>query len=249
VNEISPDGAAAAEALPGVAAAASASMPYEPVLRGRHCLLRPLNAIDRSTLPSLSRHPAVLQFLHDGFDAESWCALDTRRHGFYRWAIVPATGLVTDHGAAPAAGIVMLFPGRDAFGCNAELGYWLAPAAWSRGIATEALVLLTAWAWQDHTELTRLHADIFAGNAASRRVMQKAGFALEGVRRQAAIKSGAPIDLWQFATYRDTLLPGRVAASLRDPTLRDFGAGATDATLLLHSSLPVERSVEPATEV
>jgi RimJ/RimL family protein N-acetyltransferase len=63
-----------------------------------------------------------------------------------------------------------------------ELGYWLAPAARGRGVATRAVTMLRDWA---HAALgrRRLELLIHPDNAPSRRVAQRAGFVDTGVRR------------------------------------------------------------------
>ena len=81
---------------------------------------------------------------------------------------------------------------------SAEIGYWLGEAFWGRGIATEALVAVTAHAIQTHG-LTRIYAVPFAWNAASCRVLEKAGYVLEGRLRKSAIKDGKLTDQLQYA--------------------------------------------------
>ncbi|MFI5178731.1 MAG: GNAT family N-acetyltransferase [Vicinamibacterales bacterium] len=81
---------------------------------------------------------------------------------------------------------------------SAEIGYWIAEPYWGRGIATEALTAATDYAINTH-KLTRLYALPFAWNAASCRVLEKAGYALEGRLRRSAIKNGAITDQLQYA--------------------------------------------------
>jgi [ribosomal protein S5]-alanine N-acetyltransferase len=81
---------------------------------------------------------------------------------------------------------------------SAEIGYWLAEPHWGRGIATEALVAVTAHAISAHA-LTRVYALPFARNVASCRVLEKAGYALEARLRRSAIKDGVVIDQMQYA--------------------------------------------------
>ena len=57
----------------------------------------------------------------------------------------------------------------------AEFGYWLTPAAWGRGYATEAGRAVVAIA-RDALRLPRLRASYFVGNDASARVLGKLGF-------------------------------------------------------------------------
>jgi len=47
----------------------------------------------------------------------------------------------------------------------------------------------------------------FATNAASARVLVKAGYRLEGTLRQSAIKDGRVLDQWVYAILRDELSP------------------------------------------
>ena len=86
---------------------------------------------------------------------------------------------------------------------GAEVGYWLGHEFWGRGIATTALRLLTAHAFQAHPELQRLWAVPYATNAASARVLEKAGYVREGTLRRSAIKDGRVLDQWMYAIVRD----------------------------------------------
>src|SRR5689334_9587161 len=82
---------------------------------------------------------------------------------------------------------------------GAEVGYWLGREFWGRGIATTALRLLTAHAFRTQPELRRLYAVPYATNAASARVLEKAGYVREGTLRQSAIKDGQVLDQWMYS--------------------------------------------------
>ena len=73
---------------------------------------------------------------------------------------------------------------QDARQC--ELGYMVAPAARGRGVATEALRLLTDWAFG----LGMLRAELHIGvdNVASKRVAERNGYRLDGVLRSLWFK-------------------------------------------------------------
>jgi RimJ/RimL family protein N-acetyltransferase len=81
---------------------------------------------------------------------------------------------------------------------SAEIGYWLAEPFWGRGIATDALAAVTRHAIEAYG-LTRIYAVPFAWNAASCRVLEKAGYVLEARLRQSAIKNGQLTDQMQYA--------------------------------------------------
>jgi len=97
-----------------------------------------------------------------------------------------------------AAGGIGFQLGGDVERVSAEIGYWLGQPFWGRGIVTEALVALTAYAIATHG-LTRVFAVPFAWNTASCRVLEKAGYVLEGRLRRSAVKDGAVTDQLQYA--------------------------------------------------
>ena len=61
---------------------------------------------------------------------------------------------------------------------QAELGWCLAPDAWGQGYATEVAAELLVIAF-DGLGVRRIHADCFADNVGSRRVMEKLGLRRE----------------------------------------------------------------------
>ena len=97
-----------------------------------------------------------------------------------------------------AAGSIAFQLGGDVERVSAEIGYWLGQPFWGRGIATEALVALTEYAVATH-RLTRVFAVPFASNTRSCRVLEKAGYVLEGRLRRSAVKDGVITDQLQYA--------------------------------------------------
>jgi ribosomal-protein-alanine N-acetyltransferase len=71
----------------------------------------------------------------------------------------------------------------DRVGACAKLGFWLGRAYWGRGYATEAVDAVIGYGFAV-LELERIWAPRFRWNAASARVLQKAGLAQEGSRRE-----------------------------------------------------------------
>jgi [ribosomal protein S5]-alanine N-acetyltransferase len=97
-----------------------------------------------------------------------------------------------------AAGSIAFQLGGDVERVSAEIGYWLGQPFWGRGIATEALVAITEYAVATHG-LTRVFAVPFASNTRSCRVLEKAGYVLEGRLRRSAVKDGVITDQLQYA--------------------------------------------------
>lgn len=85
-----------------------------------------------------------------------------------------------------------------------ELGYVLAPSAWGRGFATEAVRAVTeaAFALED---TARVQAHCHPDNAASLRVLEKCGYEREGLLRRCQLLpniSDEPQDLFLFSRVR-----------------------------------------------
>ena len=85
---------------------------------------------------------------------------------------------------------------------RATFGYWLAPDARGRGVATRALRLIVDWTLAT-TGIIRCDLYTDADNGASGRVALRAGFELEGVRRAWQLdRHGRPIDVTWYVLIR-----------------------------------------------
>lgn len=85
---------------------------------------------------------------------------------------------------------------------SAEIGYWLAEDYWGQGITTAALKAVTEYAMRNH-DLRRVYAEPYAWNPASFRVLEKAGYLLEGRMRCSALKDGQVVDQLLYAYTRE----------------------------------------------
>ncbi len=177
------------------------SAPDVPVLRGARCVLRPLGINDAPSLQLHADNELVWRNLFEGFprpytlaDAQNWCAVTSHS---------PAMGLVWGiERDGQIVGCISVRPESGWMRCNAEVGYWIGQAYWRRGIASEALRLVTSWAWASLPEVTRLFAPIFAWNEGSQGVARKCGYDKEAELRRSAIKAGQVIDRVQWAAIR-----------------------------------------------
>jgi len=79
-----------------------------------------------------------------------------------------------------------------------ELGYWLLPGCWGRGVATECVGAMLEHAYGP-MGLHRVAAEVEVDNHASRRLLDRLGFRLEGIRRDYERKHGSFIDLMIYA--------------------------------------------------
>jgi ribosomal-protein-alanine N-acetyltransferase len=87
----------------------------------------------------------------------------------------------------------------------AEVGYHIGRAYWGSGYATEALRVLVDFGFE-RMNLNRIEGCHNAGNDASGRVMEKAGFRREGTWRQRVLKDGVLVDSVQYSLLRSEYL-------------------------------------------
>lgn len=84
---------------------------------------------------------------------------------------------------------------------TAELGYYIAEEYWGKGIMTEAVRQICAYVFEK-SDIIRIYAEPFAYNAASCRVLEKAGFQYEGTLRSNAVKNGEVIDMKMYSLLK-----------------------------------------------
>jgi ribosomal-protein-alanine N-acetyltransferase len=84
---------------------------------------------------------------------------------------------------------------------TADVAYWTVPAARGRGVCPRAVDAMASWAF-GVAGLHRLDLEHAMANAASCRVAQKTGFAVEGVRRSAWLLADGRHDVHAHARVR-----------------------------------------------
>jgi RimJ/RimL family protein N-acetyltransferase len=156
----------------------------------------------RDDLKSLVLHannPKIAANLRDQFPHPY-----TRRDAIdfldYAQSQEPECSFAIEYSGEAVGGVGFLI-GRDIARISAEMGYWLSEELWGRGIVTRAVAAMSEWAF-DNYKLTRVFAMAFAHNAASIRVLEKAGFEREGMMQRSAIKNGVVLDQILFAKVR-----------------------------------------------
>ena len=85
----------------------------------------------------------------------------------------------------------------DAFRDTVELGYWLFVPARGRGVATRVVRALADHALANG--IVRVEAHVRIGNTASERVLERAGFVHEGIKRRLLRHGGERVDATMFA--------------------------------------------------
>lgn len=166
----------------------------QPVIETDRLVLRPLRRSDAGLLEMYGAdervarmtrtipHPlppgAVEQLIHQAQDearAEDLWALDGSAHG-----LGELLGMI---------GLQRM--DRD----QSEVGYWIAPAFWNTGLASEAVAgLIEA---NPHADKT-MFASVFQDNPASARVLTNSGFEYLGDAEAFSVARGANVPTWTY---------------------------------------------------
>ena len=164
-------------------------------------IIRSWRPEDAAALARAINDEAVQANLRDGLpfpytvsDAEAFIGFALAAgDGMYSFA-------VTENDAC--IGSISVTRGENIHRLTGELGYYIARERWGRGYATRAVREICRYVFEN-TDIVRIYAEPFADNAASCRVLEKAGFTLEGTLRSNAIKSGRIRDTRIYSLLRE----------------------------------------------
>ncbi|KAK5136856.1 hypothetical protein LTR08_001778 [Meristemomyces frigidus] len=168
-----------------------------------------LRGLRHSDAPSLARH-ATSKEVWDNLrnrmahpyteaDATTWInfTLDTSNHvrsgkwtpehGSEGPALLTGYAITIDDEVVGSIGPKF---GDDIYIRTAEIGYWLGVEHWGKGVMTSVVPAFLAWAWETFGILVRVNAETYESNAASGKVLQKAGFKFEGRQPDMCYKNG-----------------------------------------------------------
>ncbi len=161
--------------------------------------LRPLRYTDRDDLARLANNQKIWKNLRDMFplpytvvDAENFIDTVKKQDPIVNFAIE------RNH---EFTGVVGLFFQSDVYKKSMEIGYWIGEPFWGKGIATRAVSLAVNYAFES-LKMERVFASVFEGNDASKRVLEKCGFKLEGVARKAVFKTKKLLDEFRYGKLR-----------------------------------------------
>lgn len=169
-------------------------------LRTDRCTLRPFRTSDAASLARHADNRQIWRNLRDLFP-HPYTVADATAYIARVAGETPLTRFAIDVDGA-AVGSVSLKVGSDIERRSAEIGYWLGESYWGRGIVSAAVGAATAYAFRE-LDLLRVFAVPFVRNSASARVLERAGYRLEGTMRCSAVKDGEVLDQHLYAAVRE----------------------------------------------
>lgn len=161
-------------------------------------ILRQYTLPDAVELARLFQHPEIQK--NSKGKVSKYSLKDAEKHIRlrqleYRQKKSARMDLAIEHRGKLIGGIKYTLDGREA-----EIGYWLGRPYWGQGIMTQVIQGLVKDLKKKH-KIIRVEAKIFSFNAASGRVLEKAGF-----KREALIVRDAKVG----KKYYDQILYGQV---------------------------------------
>jgi [ribosomal protein S5]-alanine N-acetyltransferase len=164
------------------------------------CRLRPFRAGDQFSMARYANNRRIWINLRDRFPhpytltkAEAWIREVADQDPPTQFGIEVESDVV---------GGIGLTLGEDVHRRSAEIGYWLGEPFWGHGIMSEVVPAFTEYALTTF-DLSRIHAGVFEWNPASARILEKAGYILEGRLRKSVTKDGRIIDQLLYARVRE----------------------------------------------
>jgi RimJ/RimL family protein N-acetyltransferase len=167
---------------------------------GTSVCLDPITSDDAGDMDWLARDEQIRRFTRvpseprPGF-GEEWAARYVRG-----WDEGDRAGFVIRGLDGEFLGLAMLV-GIEREAREAELGYCVAPTARGRGVATQAVGLLTRWG-VDELDLERIELLIDVANPGSEKVAERCGYTREGTLRSAHVKENLRADTGVWSRLR-----------------------------------------------
>lgn len=177
-------------------------MGFTEMRTGLNVNIRKWNITDAVDLANLLNNKKILDNLRDGLpfpytvrDAEEYIAamLSADEEKTFAFAIT-----IDDK----AIGSIGVFRCENIHFRTAEMGYYIGEAYWGKGIMTSAVRQTCRYIFAQ-TDIIRIFAEPFGSNIASCRVLEKAGFQLEGLLRKNAVKNGRVLDMKMYALVKE----------------------------------------------
>ncbi len=181
------------------------AIPPIPCLPGQRVSLRPYRDDDADALLALYGDPVVTRWwshapwgdLQQAIDYLGRMRRDRETSEFYPWAIAA----IADDALIGTAALYEI----DRTHRRGMIGYSLSPSMQGHGYARDALQLLIGFAWTT-LDLQRLEADTDPENGASRRLLERLGFRLEGSMRKRWFVHGVWHDASWYGLLREDYL-------------------------------------------
>ena len=166
------------------------------------CAIREWRFEDKTALAATLNNPKVLDMLRDGLPSPY---TEQDADDYIRAMLASDPGKVFAFAVTvdgKVIGSVSVTRRDNIHYRTAELGYYIGEPYWGRGYMTGAVRQDCRLVFEC-SDIVRIFAEPFAHNAASCRVLEKAGFVCEGTMKSNAEKNGQIVDMKLYALVRE----------------------------------------------
>ncbi|HEX9251637.1 MAG TPA: GNAT family protein [Ignavibacteriaceae bacterium] len=153
--------------------------------------IREFQLNDADAIVNNANNIEVSRFMRDSFpypytkeNAVQWINFVKKNYSNLSFAISDESEVIGGIGAVPQT---------DVHRFSAEVGFWLGQLHWNKGIISKALPVFCNYLFTNFN-FNRLFANVFEGNEASKKVLEKTGFILEGTLRKSVFKGNKFVD-------------------------------------------------------
>jgi ribosomal-protein-alanine N-acetyltransferase len=101
-----------------------------------------------------------------------------------------------------AVGSIAIQKQEDVYEKSGELGYWLSEDYWNNGILSKLIPEIVKIAFNE-LKIVKIFAEPFSYNIASIKVLEKAGFKLEGKKEKSIYRNGKYSDSYMYSLLKD----------------------------------------------
>ena len=170
------------------------------ILESERVYLRPFNDSDIENVYKGLSHPDIIKYYGISFDSleatkeqMNWFS-DLEKNGTGIWWAVCSK---TDDKFLGAGGLNDLSKENK----KAEIGFWLLPDSWGKGIMTETMPLIFNYAFTE-IGLHRIEGFVETKNHNCKKALAKLDFILEGTMQECEVKNGEFISLDIYAKFK-----------------------------------------------
>lgn len=173
---------------------------HPPTLNSKRFLIRPIEESDIENIFNGLSHPAVIKYY-----GVSYSSLEATKEQmeFYRNLLETETGMFwaicsLDNSQFYGVGG---FSDLSKEHRKAEVGFWLLPEFWCKGIMNETMPVICEYAFNE-LHLHRIEGLIETNNTACIAAIEKLGFEYEGTMSDCEVKNGTFISLAIYAKLK-----------------------------------------------
>lgn len=162
--------------------------------------IRDFHLTDVDALVKHANNYKISKFMRDSFpypyteeNATGWINYIKKNNFNLSFVIANEIELIGGIGALPQS---------DVHCFSADVGFWIGEPFWNQGIISKCLTAFCNYLFSKYN-FNRLTANVFEGNDASKRVLEKAGFILEGTLRKNVCKENNFFDHYIYGLLKE----------------------------------------------